>query len=83
MRDMIAKGRGGASSQPEKFRGHTPPHFKGSAHPRAKLSEATVRALRARLKAGEAIRAIARETGLDRKSLMDMRDRKTWAHVPD
>ncbi len=83
-RDMLAKGRDGYSLHPERFPGGTPPRFQGSEHPSAKLTEERAYTLRRRLRARtESLRAMARETGLDRKTLMALRDGKTWAHVPD
>lgn len=78
MRDMNAKGRGGHITKPEKFAHGTPPHFTGEAHPMAKLTEELVREIRASRKAA---RAWARELGIDRTTIKNARNGKTWRHV--
>ena len=62
--------------------GHPPPHYRGSKNPHAKMSEATVASYRHRLATKQvSLRGLARETGLDVKTLANMRDRVTWRHV--
>jgi len=66
--DMVAKGRAC-------FRG------KGSAHPRAKLTEEKVLAIRAALAGGVSLRSQARAYGVSEKTLRDLRARVTWRHT--
>ena len=78
-RDMDAKGR---RRNVRTANNTLPPHFVGSAHPRAKLTEQLVIRYRKEIAAGKGIRPLARETGLDRRTLTRMRDKKSWRHVP-
>ena len=77
-KDMHAKGRW--SMDPSKYQ--TPPHFQGAGCWNAKLTDALVKKYRKQLAEGKPLRQLARDTGLDRKTLMAMRDRKSWKHVP-
>lgn len=53
----------------------------GEDRPNAKLNEAAVRAIRDQLSLGTTIAALAREYGVCRISITDVRDRKRWRHV--
>lgn len=90
--DMYAKGRARPYGidiecrdifQPRKrVRASRGPKRRGELNHMAKLTEELVMRYRAELAAGKPLRQLARETGLDRKTLMSMRDRRSWAHVP-
>ncbi len=53
----------------------------GSEHHSAKLDPEKVRAIRARIAAGEALAAIARDFGVSDQALFKLRDGKTWKHI--
>ena len=55
---------------------------RGERNGRAKLSAEDVLAIRARLLRGESCSSVAREFGLDRKTISALRARKTWRHLP-
>ena len=75
--DMMAKGRGRFVPS-----GVPPPRFVGSANPLSKMTESDVAIYRKRLSEKQiSLRGLARETGLDVKTLSAMRDRKSWKHV--
>lgn len=75
--DMMNKGR-----HRYKASGVPPPHYKGSLNPRSKMTEIDVRKYREALASGEkTLRGLAREIGVDVKTLSNMRDSKTWKHV--
>jgi hypothetical protein len=78
MQDCKAKGRVSRHKPPL---GHRPPRMVGSAHARAKMTEDQVRQYRSELAAGKPLRQLARETGINRRTLMHMRDGKNWSHV--
>jgi hypothetical protein len=91
-RDMYSKGRW--SMDPSKrvpppricgdkhhLRRHPEKVMRGELAKNAKLTDDLVRQYRAQLASGKALRQLARETGLARKTLMHMRDRVTWRHV--
>ena len=59
-------------------KGHRP---KGEKHWRARLSEADVRAIRARSAGGETQAAIAAHFGVDQALVSRIVHRKLWAHV--
>lgn len=60
-----------------------PPRHVGSDHPRAKMTEDDVAQFRHRLSENQiSLRGLARETGLNVKTLSNMRDRITWRNVP-
>ena len=67
--DRDAKGRWGGGNQ------------KGSANPRAKLSDAGVRAIRERLEAGDTCRAIAADFGVTPVTIGDIARGRRWRHV--
>lgn len=69
MRDMWAKGRGKGG------------FVKGEQVGTAKLTDDKVREIRARWDAGEAIRAIARDTGMSRRMIGFVVHREFWRHV--
>lgn len=52
----------------------------GTTHPRAKLTEAQVRSIRADLRPQ---RAIAAAYGMGQPAVCEIKNRKTWRHVPD
>ena len=56
-----------------------PPHKQGEAHGAAKITEQTVREIRA--EQGKSIRQIAQERGLSEVIVARVRHRKTWRHV--
>lgn len=55
---------------------------RGSRSGRAKLSEAQVVEIRARLRGGATVRGLAREFGVSQPTVQRIRDRKVWTHVP-
>lgn len=60
------------------------PSLKGEHHPRAKLTEAAVRAIRRRYVAGDLINggtALAREFGVKQSAIWEVVNRVTWKHV--
>lgn len=54
---------------------------KGEDHPRALLNEENVRAIRARLAAGEKAASLAREFGVVRQMIGHIRHGRAWRHV--
>lgn len=77
-RDMDAKGRRRVSLHPENLG----PPKRGAAHHAAKLTEERVREIRRRRAGGDAIRALAREYGVDRATIQAVVKRESWRHVP-
>ena len=75
--DMIAKGRRVIGFDPN----NKPPHKQGSAHGNAKLTEAVVLDFYRQMALGKPVRQLARETGVDRRTLGRIRDKKSWKHV--
>lgn len=67
-----------AADREAKGRGNQP---RGSANPRAKLSEADVRAIREDARRGEAHSLIARRYGVSAHAIYSVVLRRTWAHV--
>lgn len=57
-------------------------HARGTRKRNAKLNDALVASLLERLACGEALATLAREAGVDRKTLRDVRDGIGWPHVP-
>ena len=57
------------------------PKQSGSANSQAKLTEASVREMRATHSAGESCAAIARRLSLNPKTVWDIVHRKRWAHI--
>src|SRR4051794_27959189 len=55
----------------------------GSGHGKAKLTEADIPVIRARLRAGEKWRDIAASYGISCGTLSSILRGVTWAHVPD
>jgi len=55
----------------------------GSANGRAHYTEAQVREIRCRYKAGERVSDIARDMGINRGAVSDVAHRRTWGHLPD
>ena len=51
---------------------------RGEEHHSAKLTRALVRTIREALELGVAPATLARETGVSRQSIGDIRDEKTW-----
>lgn len=76
--DMVAKGRAGFQVKPESYRGGKPPRYIGEAHPRARLTEADVRRIRADPRG---TRALAKEIGVSRDAVRAARLGRNWAHV--
>ena len=54
---------------------------RGENHHASRLTERQVREIKARLSAGEAVRAVAREFGVWENSVRQIRDGKTWRWV--
>jgi hypothetical protein len=77
--DMVRKGR---SRTVRTENSTNPPRFVGSECWNSKLTEKLVTRYRKELAAGKALRQLARETGIARRTLMHMRDRTSWKHVP-
>lgn len=77
MADKHAKGRARWGHNPN----NRPPIMRGSAHGQAKLTEDKVRELRIQWASGVSLRQTARETGLDRKTLMRVKNGTGWRHV--
>jgi len=76
MRDAARKGRTGQQVSPSRYP-------RGSGHHQAKLTEADVRVLRARVAGGETIKALAREFGVSDTAVGDAVRRRWWRHVED
>lgn len=55
---------------------------KGAAHPSAKLTDATVLSILARLKAGEPKARIARSVGVSDRVILLISRGEAWAHIP-
>lgn len=64
----------------DKFRHGTQPM--GSLHYRAKFTEEDIPAIRRRLECGESPTAVARGLGVNSSTIENIRDRRTWKHVP-
>lgn len=70
MADMKAKGRS-----------HKEAPCKGEAHPRAKLKESDVVAIRVRYESGESITSMSKEYGVTGVVLWKAATKRTWKHV--
>jgi len=57
------------------------PIFRGEAHPLSKLTEATVKDVLARRKAGETTRAIGKRHGIASATVSKICRGQRWAHV--
>lgn len=57
------------------------PRCRGEDHWCSKLTEKEVRKMKNRLEKGERVQNIARELGVDQKTVRDIRDGVTWKHV--
>ncbi len=75
MRDMAAKGRSGPRNHPERMR-------RGEGNSSAKLTDATVRAIRAAYPSAT-LTQIATQFGVHYSTVHDVVQRKTWRHVED
>lgn len=64
-----------------KGRGSSPPIHRGESHPMAKITAADVTRARERLTSGEPVSRVAKDLGISRKTLSQLRDRETWRHV--
>lgn len=53
----------------------------GTRHPRARLTDADIRQIRARRDAGEQLQEIADDFGITDTHVADIHHRKAWAHV--
>lgn len=53
----------------------------GERHPKAKLTEAEIAAIRNRFRSGESLRKLAKELGMSKSNLSDIRSGKTWRQV--
>lgn len=65
----------------ERGRKPPPPSWIGEAHPRAKLTDSDVRAIRALLAQGDTMAAAARKYGVGKATIAHLRDGHTWSHV--
>lgn len=65
MADAVSKGR----------------QARGERLPQSKVTEAVVRAIRARLASGERVRDVASALNVSKKIVIDVRRRRTWKHV--
>jgi hypothetical protein len=74
MADMKAKGRARRGPGPY-------PGVPGERNSHAKLTEADVRAVRARLAAGESRKALCNEYGLSQSAMSSLARGETWTHV--
>lgn len=70
--DMVAKGRS--------TKGCRGP-FRGTAHPRAKLNDSTVRAIREARREGRILTSIAAEYGVSKKTILNIVHGRIWRHV--
>lgn len=68
-RDMIAKGRKASTA--------------GESHPRAILSDVMVRDIRARLARGDRGVDIARNLGITKHTVSDIKRGKSWSHIQE
>lgn len=78
--DMYAKGRGATSELRSKRIAETVP--RGTEHTFAKLTPALVRKIRRMSASGIMQKTIAESVGVSRQSVWDVRNNKTWRHVP-
>ena len=75
--DMLRHGRHGAWTKPERYR-------RGSAHPRAKLTEEQVNEIRAAISSGAStLRGMARKFGVTAITVRRAVDGTSWAHQPN
>jgi len=56
-------------------------HFKGSKHPNSKLTEDRIVILKTKLNENNTRTSLAKEFGIDRKTVRDIRDGKSWKHI--
>lgn len=56
---------------------------RGEAHANRKLTAFQVREIRLRLSAGEGVCAVARAFHIHLSTVQAIRDRRTWAHLPE
>lgn len=56
-------------------------HSHGETHGPAKLTEVQVLAIREALSEGATLRGLGREYGVDKSTIMRIRDRKIWSHI--
>ena len=61
-----------------KGRGHL---HKGSAHPLARLTDDQVRSIRASISSGESLASIGRRYGVGKRTILDIKSRRTWSHL--
>lgn len=73
MRDKVERGRS--------VQAHSFPV--GPEHPRAKLTEESVLQIRLRLQEGLSLGRLASEYGITKQAVASIRDRKTWAWLPE
>jgi len=79
--DMVAKGRS-ARGDASSARLHPERRPRGATHPKARLTEAQVVDLRQRYAAGTTTqRALAREYGVSRATIVAALERRSWHHV--
>jgi len=73
MRDKLGKSRGN-----NRWGGNPPPRFSGESHPKATVSEETVRAIRLSKKSRK---EIALEFSISEGLVKSIRSRQTWKHI--
>lgn len=89
MADMVSHGTQGPKNHPERMargdahgtRLHPETVLRGEKNGVAKLTEADVRAVRARVDAGEVRSAVAREFGVSLTHIKRISRRLSWAHI--
>ena len=74
VRDMFAKGRDGRTVSPSRF-------ARGSRVGTARLTEAQVMDIKARLRGGQSQRSVAREFGVHRSTIRFIAKGIWWKHV--
>lgn len=56
-------------------------HARGERHPKAKLTERKVKMIRSAYALGDSVNGIAKDLGVNWKTVRSVLDGKTWAHV--
>lgn len=78
MRDMVAKGRHGVRTHPERWTNPPPVPRSREDHPNALLTAKAVADIRRRAKAGQSFRSIAEHHGISKSTAWQIARGKSW-----